>query len=783
MSHPTVSIIIPARNEAQNLPGVLAALRAAVAEYPGRCELLLIDNGSTDATREVAAAHGCAVYEDRTASIARLRNIGVEKSTGTIVAFLDADCLVHPRWLHSCVAKLGNDAIGLTGTRAVPDFKNATWVELAWYRLVSGVERPDHPPWIGSSNMVIHRDLFRAVGGFDEHLTTAEDVNLCHKVRQSHLVCLNKEIDTIHLRESKTLGNLLRRELWRGAGSIRQFRDSRRKRDDAPSVLVPTLHLAAICTLPPLLPFSMTATGLLFALLLLLPLALIHRKKALVGGIADFAAVYLVASVFLLARALAVGVELAAMTAAAATKLSPGLFAPGRATVRSLLLLLLILGSGPLCFGEILFEENFDAQPDWNVTNSYTAECAGACATAPPNWSNYRTVPGTAALANPTGSIRRLPGSLPDHGGGTGKAYIVYNQSVAGVNWPGDATLVKVLPRDYPELYIRFWIRTQDNWQTVPNAQSKIFRAYHWDRTGNLFQFFSTGTVNPAYIWDWSTNSANSATYMNAYRCDPQETNYYCTAPGVPSYQLNDYYQRWGNGPAGNVYADGRWHRYDVHLKMNDIGSNNGILEWWWDGVLIESRRDVQWKGATGSDPVIGWNTIAIGGNSNNTFSGAVPADQWYAIDDLVVSSTPLVTPSAGTGSSISPAAVQSPAQGGSVTFSVTALPGYGIVAVSGCNGTLNGTSYTTGPLDGNCSVNVSTAARTARTEGSPLPTENDLLRLLGAATGSLTLGPDDSIRYDVAPLGSDGIPRGNGRVDSADLILAARRSIGIGSW
>lgn len=312
-----------------------------------------------------------------------------------------------------------------------------------------------------------------------------------------------------------------------------------------------------------------------------------------------------------------------------------------QAMVGCFALLALFVGLTRVCYGAIIFMETFDTQPDWNMHNQYTVECSGTCTTAPVNWSNYRTVPGSAVFSHPTGSIRRLPEALPDHTTGNGKAYIVYNQSLAGANWPGDATLVKVLPQDYPELYVSFWIRTQANWKTIANAQSKIFRVYHWDRTGNIFEFFSTGNVNPAFIWDWATTAGNSASYMDAYRCYPQETNYYCTAAGVPAYQKNDTFRRWGSGDAGSVYADGRWHRYVVHLKMNDIGKNNGMLEWWWDGTLMESRTDVQWKASNGSSAAIGWNTIAIGGNSNNTFSGAAPADQWYAIDDISIATSP----------------------------------------------------------------------------------------------------------------------------------------------
>ena len=110
----------------------------------------------------------------------------------------------------------------------------------------------------------------------------------------------------------------------------------------------------------------------------------------------------------------------------------------------------------------------------------------------------------------------------------------------------------------------------------------------------------------------------------------------------LPPYQLNDYFRRWGNKSADASYADAQWHRYDFHLKMNDIGENNGVMEWWWDGKLLESRTDVQWKAAAGSAQSVGWNGIAIGGNSNISFSGPEPSDQWYAVDDIIISSSPL---------------------------------------------------------------------------------------------------------------------------------------------
>ena len=313
----------------------------------------------------------------------------------------------------------------------------------------------------------------------------------------------------------------------------------------------------------------------------------------------------------------------------------------------------------------IIFEDNFDATPDWNTSGQFNGECPYPCATAPNGWNATRSAPGTLLVQNPmpVGSIRRLPGNLPDHTTGTGKAYIAVNQANDVDNWPGDSSLAKYFGQDYPEWYIRVWIRTQSNWQTIPSGTLKVIRAYHYDGTGNIFNYFNTGYSAPIWLWSWgATYSAdpshnNMALYKNSFRCDPQESNYYCdkSSPAAPWYELNDYMLPWNmiigesldeslNNPGAYVpataaYADTNWHRYDFHIKVNTIGSNNGIFEWWYDGVLKISKNDVHWKDA-GSSAGIGWNTIHIGGNSDNAYAN--PGEQWYAIDDVVVSTTPI---------------------------------------------------------------------------------------------------------------------------------------------
>jgi hypothetical protein len=309
----------------------------------------------------------------------------------------------------------------------------------------------------------------------------------------------------------------------------------------------------------------------------------------------------------------------------------------------------------------VIFEDNFNSQTNWNTNDQYYGvESQPVDPNAPANWSFFRNVPGASGLS-PVISINQLPGGLSDHGGGSGKAIIKYDESVSGVNYPGDGILGKYWPTaNYKELYVRFWLRTQAGWQNAPGSTSKIFRAFHFDGgTGaNIFNFFPSGNSAPIYVYCFATSSngsssPNKAEYLSLYRGDPQEVTYYLSSPwyestdiyfgwnGTVGSSLSDsVWTPWVNPTAPGVYADGQWHRFDFHLKLNDIGSSNGTMEYSYDGVLKESHYDVVWK-LSGSSDSIGWNAVGFGGNSDNTFSSS-PAEQWYAIDDVVVSTTPI---------------------------------------------------------------------------------------------------------------------------------------------
>ena len=90
----TVSVVIPAFNEAALLADSLGSVRAAMKvfdELGWRSELIVCDNNSTDGTARIARAAGATVCVEAVNQIGRARNTGAAHATGDWLVFVDAD--------------------------------------------------------------------------------------------------------------------------------------------------------------------------------------------------------------------------------------------------------------------------------------------------------------------------------------------------------------------------------------------------------------------------------------------------------------------------------------------------------------------------------------------------------------------------------------------------------------------------------------------------------------------------------------------------------------------
>src|SRR6266508_201410 len=122
-----VSIVIPARNEEENLGALLASI--AGLDFPHeRLEIILVDHESTDRTGEIACGAGATVLRKQGGTISSARNFGASHAAAPIVAFLDADCTVAEDWLKRALPHFADSKVGAVGSYYVVPLEPSTWV-------------------------------------------------------------------------------------------------------------------------------------------------------------------------------------------------------------------------------------------------------------------------------------------------------------------------------------------------------------------------------------------------------------------------------------------------------------------------------------------------------------------------------------------------------------------------------------------------------------------------------------------------------------------------------
>lgn len=218
----SVSVVIPAYNYARYLKGTI---ESALGQTFGDFELLMIDDGSTDETKDLLAS----VNDPRVRYIwqtnqglSAARNRGIMEARHSFVAFLDADDLWHPEFLESVMREYSrlNAEFALLATatsridengHSLPPNRHAAGYE-AWSGEVTAADfcLRNQPL---SSSVVIRRSAFHTSGMFDTTLRSSEDRDMWIRIASQHRCwILNRALASIRKHGSSMSRNAPRME-------------------------------------------------------------------------------------------------------------------------------------------------------------------------------------------------------------------------------------------------------------------------------------------------------------------------------------------------------------------------------------------------------------------------------------------------------------------------------------------------------------------------------------------------------------------------------------------
>jgi glucosyl-dolichyl phosphate glucuronosyltransferase len=261
-----IAAVVCTFNRARYLRRALKSLQAQDAPADG-FEVLIVDNGSTDDTRDVALSF-CTTKRFRyafepTIGLSRARNRAWYETPADYIAYIDDDAVASAAWLNNAAASFSRDsAVGCVGGRTTPVWEacRPRWLSDNLLMYLSCVDwspaahvlAPDQ--WLVGTNIAFRRDVLERVGGFredlgrrGERLYSMEDIDVQRKVGALGLKCFyNPAMEVTHYIPAAraTPGWFVRRCYFQGASRARMI-SAANESATAPAWITARLRAAA----------------------------------------------------------------------------------------------------------------------------------------------------------------------------------------------------------------------------------------------------------------------------------------------------------------------------------------------------------------------------------------------------------------------------------------------------------------------------------------------------------------------------------------------------------
>jgi glycosyltransferase involved in cell wall biosynthesis len=219
--HPAASVIIPVLNGAATLNDLLVALKAQ-AGVPGPFEIIVVDNGSTDRTVEIARSHGVQVLHQPVRGPSAARNLGLARAQSYIVFFTDADTVPSRRWMALMLAAFADPEV-ILATSPIHGWQPSTGSERfscahKGYTRELSANHPIHP-FAHGMNIAVRRQAALDIGGWDATMSSGEDMDFCIRLRKRFGKAIHfVDQAVLFHRHRSTDEALWKQARWHGAG-------------------------------------------------------------------------------------------------------------------------------------------------------------------------------------------------------------------------------------------------------------------------------------------------------------------------------------------------------------------------------------------------------------------------------------------------------------------------------------------------------------------------------------------------------------------------------------
>jgi glycosyltransferase involved in cell wall biosynthesis len=173
-----ISVIIPAHNEQRTIARCLASVRAAERQLAEAVEIVVVANRCTDDTEAIARRYAASVVTEHARNMARIRNAGIAASTGRIVVTIDADSWMSDNMLREVSRRLATGRYVGGGVRIMPERMS---LGIFFSTMTFAPKLILQRRWAGMFWAL--RRTADAVGGFNEGLVSAEDVDFAKRLK------------------------------------------------------------------------------------------------------------------------------------------------------------------------------------------------------------------------------------------------------------------------------------------------------------------------------------------------------------------------------------------------------------------------------------------------------------------------------------------------------------------------------------------------------------------------------------------------------------------------